>query len=189
MPLDNSLNVAELLRRLGIKGDSLGSMPLLESLRLTLSIGDFSQLMSPLAGPIGGADIASVSAAGTMNKWSLQCQAVGGLKVSSLKFSNNLFYDVWITGVNPFGAITGGPIVHDYSFGRFAQSSFTSHTPAAKVAPVGVVRVQPWILSVLISDFPNWVGPGEFLNIENTTNNNSANVAIMWQEYTAGLNP
>jgi len=188
MPIDNSLNVSELFRRLGAKGDSLGSAPLLESLRLNLQIGDLSDLVPPVGVPLGGAAIFSTSAVATMNKWTLQCRSPGGLTVRKLASETTAALDVWISAANPFGGIVLSA-VHNFSFRQPALSLFSSHTPAAKVAPANTFRIQGPQQPSIASDFDNWVGPGEFLNIEAEGANNTQVIAITWKEYPAALNP
>lgn len=188
MPIDNSLNVSELFRRLGIKGDSLGSAPLLESLRLSLLIGDLSQLVPPLAGPYAGANHPLTSGVGTVNKWSLECRSPGGLRVQTVHAENSQVYNVWVTPVSPFGAILT-TAVHNFSFGQAAQSVFHRHTPAAGVSPANAFRLEIAVPSRLPENFQTWIGPGEFFNIEAINTNISQVMTISWQEYPGALNP
>ncbi len=189
MPLDNSLNVAELLQRLGVKGDSLGSAPLLESVRLNLAIGDLSQLVPPVAGPYGGASLRRVSGAATVNKWSLQCWAPGGLRVQTIDLATNtnFIFNVWMSQLSPFGS----PVVsaqHNFSFGQQVLSFFHSFPLAAAVAPANTFTINrggPYSGTV----FENWIGPGEFFNIESETTNTTQELSISWKEYPGALNP
>lgn len=185
---DNSLNVSELFRRLGVKGDSLGSAPLLESLRLNLLIGDLSQLVPPLAGPFAAAAIGLTSGAATRNKWSLQCRSPGGLRVQTLHSDDNLVFFVFVTDADPFGAILSSA-AHDFSFGQTAQSIFNAHTPAVAVAPVNAYRLYEGIPTVLPSEFETWVGPGQFFNIESLNNNVQQVMSISWREYPGAISP
>ncbi len=187
MPLDNSLNVSELLRRLGVKGDSLGSAPLLESLRLNLMIADLSQLVPPLRGPIGGATIAQNAGAGFFNQWTLECRAPGGLEVQTLQTVTNGSFALFITPAR----VTGAAIQtaqHNYSFGQAVDSIFTTAVTAARVAPTFAFQLrlgQPSYGTF----FQNWVGPGEFFNIEANVTNTTETIMISWKEYPAALNP
>ncbi len=128
MPIDNTLNVSELLRRLGVKGDSLGSAPLLESLRLSLLIGDLSALVPPVGVPIGGATIGSVSGIGTFNKFTLQARSPGGLTVLVLEADTGNLFDLWVTDANPFGAVVNAEAAN-FSFGQPALSIFSTPKP------------------------------------------------------------
>lgn len=185
MPLDNSLNVSELFRRLGIKGDSLGSAPLLESLRLSLVIGDLSQLVPPLLGPLGGASMVSTSGVGTNNQWALECRAPGGLRVLQLYANVVSNFSIFITDANPFGAIAASA-AEDFSFGQAVQSIFSRHVPAAGVAPANTLAIHG---NDPRFDFENWVGPGQFFNVEAQSQNLVQRVSIFWKEYPAGINP
>lgn len=187
MGLDNNLNVSELLRRLGVKGDSLGSAPLLESLRLSLNIGDLSDLVPPVGVPMAGAAILNTSAAGTFNKWTLQVGSPGGLKVTRLEVAAGDF-DVWVTDASPFGARLNS-VAHNFAFGQVAQSLFGSHVAAAKVSPLFALTFGGAFPSIVSRGFDNWVGPGQFFNIEARGQNVTTSMRIMWTEYPAGLNP
>lgn len=187
MPLDNTLNVSELLRRLGVKGDSQGSASLLEALRMNLIIGDFSDLVPPLGGPIGGSSVFGVSGIGTVNKWTLQCRSPGGLTVTKLFTVATSTFSVWITDANPFV----GPVLevtNDYSFGQLARSALFSHPPAAAVQPANLVVLAEGLLSDGL-DSKNWLGPGQFFNVESNFANATELLSIMWREYPGALNP
>lgn len=187
MPLDNTLNVSELLRRLGVKGDSLGSASLLEALRLNLIIGDLSDLVPPLGVPMGGASINSTSGVATFNKWQLECRSPGGLTVRTLRASQVGSWNVFVTAANPFGA-TVATAANDFAFGQAVRSIYTTHTPAAQVAPANSFQFSNLTPSLGI-EFDNWIGPGEFFNIESRTANIFGSIAISWKEYPAALNP
>lgn len=188
MPIDNTLNISELMRRIGAKGDSLGSAPLLESLRLSLLIGDLSELVPPVAGPYGHAAIlAPISGIGNVNSWTLECRAPGGLSVQIMNGSGNNNYHCFVTDANPFGAVvtTGGG---NFSFGQVALSIFSNRVPALAVAPVGVFTFGGFDPKV-DSNFANWIGPGQFFNVETQNQNASQLLSILWKEYTGALNP
>ncbi len=187
MGIDNTLNISELLRRIGVKGDSLGSAPLLESLRLTLNIGDLSDLVPPIGVPMGGAAAPSTSGVGTVNKWSLESRSPGGLRVTRIEVAASDF-NVWITPTNALGAVADFTR-HSFSFGQVPLSQFNRHIVAAAVAPVRVFAFGGAFPSILTRGFDNWVGPGEFFNIEARAQNNTQEMRIMWTEYPAGLNP
>ena len=187
MPLDNTLNVSELLRRLGVKGDSLGSAPLLESLRLNLAVGDLSDLLPPVAVPFGAASLIATSGVATVNKWSLVCRSPGGLMVRRLSTLIARNYNIFITPANVMGAATA-TAVHNFSFGQIADSFFANHAAAAAVTPANAFRLE-LANSPIRFDFDNWVGPGEFFNIEAVAPNVTETITISWKEYPAALNP
>lgn len=187
MPIDNSLNVSELLRRLGVKGDSQGSAPLLESLRLSLLIGDLSDLVPPVGTPFGGASIGAASGVGTFNQWSLHCISPGGLKVTVLRTVTTTTYAVWVTDVDPFGAIANAA-AHNFSFGQRVLSLFRNHVAGALANPPRSLQFST-IQGGFGVDFDNWVGPGQFFNIQATTANAFQEISINWKEYPGALNP
>lgn len=184
---DNSLNVSELFRRLGVKGDSLGSAPLLESLRLSLLIGDLSDLVPPLGVPFGASTITSTSGVATVNQWSLACRSPGGLTVRTLRTATAGVFRVFVTPVNPFGAIVSSS-AHNFSFGQAVRSAFSSHVPAGPAAPAFSLEIADAQPSFGL-ELDNWVGPGEFFNIEAGAVNQAQEIAITWKEFPAGLNP
>lgn len=188
MPLNNSLNVAELLRRLGVVGDSLGSAPLLEALRMSLTIGDLSDLVPPVGVPMAGAARFTASGVGTFNKWSLECRSPGGLKVKTIFSQQTNTFDVWVTEGSPFGVIIASA-AHNFSFGQAALSLFHSHTPAASVNPADTFQIRGGLQPSIGVHLLNWVGPGEFFNIESTQGNVNETMVISWKEYPAGINP
>lgn len=187
MPLDNNLNVSELFKRLGIKGDSLGSAPLLESIRLSLLIGDLSNLVPPVGTPFGGAAIFTSSGVGTFNKFSLACLSPGGLRVMTLEATTGEF-DLFVTDTNVFGAVVNSA-AHNFAFDQPVLSLFRNHTIAAKVAPAFTFEFGGAFPSSLVDTFETWVGPGQFFNMEATGANSSQNVRISWKEYPGALSP
>lgn len=188
MGLDNSLNLSELFKRLGLKGDSLGSAPLLESLRLTLAIGDLSDLIPPVGVPFAGAAIQNTSGVGTVNKWSLACRSPGGLTVQTLSANDSGDYNLWVSQADAFAA-PGAVAAHDFAFGQSVLSIFRNHAPLAAVTPPNTFRMQAALNSQLPNEFLSWVGPAEFFNIEASSQNVSQTMAISWKEYPAALNP
>lgn len=188
MPLDNSLNVSELLRRLGVKGDSLGSAPLLESLRLSLQIGDLSDLVPPVGVPLGGAAISGTAGVGTNNRWSLECRSPGGLMVTSLDAGTGGGFRVNKTANNVLGAVAS-TAAFDFAFGQEVQSIFRNHIPGVLVLAGNSFRIQGIATNALSDNFLNWVGPGEFFNIESVSQNLTEVISISWKEYPAGINP
>ncbi len=187
MPLNNSLNTAEMLRRLGVKGDSQGSMALLESLRLNLIVGDLSDLVPPVGVPIAGATLGSVSGVATFNKWALQCRSPGGLTVLVLNADTGNIFDIWVEDANPFGGVVVAEVA-DFSFGQTALSLFSTHVPAAKVAPAATYRIHG-TQTAIPTNFESWIGPGEFLNVESGSSNVVEAISILWKEYPGALNP
>lgn len=189
MPLDNSLNVSELLRRIGVKGDSLGSAPLLESMRMSLIVGDLSQLVPPLMGPIGGGSIIRTGGAGNRNKWSLQARSAGGLRILSLRMTGGGSVRLFVTPVNVLG-VQAVLADQSFSFGQPVQSFFTAHiAAAATAAPVNSPEMQQGQQPGMGWQFPNWIGPSEFFNIEGEGVNQTEEITIWWMEYPGALNP
>lgn len=190
MPMNTTLNVSELLKRLGVVGDSLGSAPVLEQLRLGVSIADLSQLVPPLRGPVGSGSAVQTSGIGNLNKWSVQSRAQGGIQILSMESSGVVTgqkeFRVSITDVSPFGAAT--PIaIQQFSFGQVADSVMAIHPAAALQSPVSAVRVNFMWLQEFSKNI--WVGPGLFLNVESVFLNNTEVMEITWKEYTGALNP
>lgn len=187
MPLKNALNVSELLKRLGVSGDSLGSADVLEALRLGITIADLSRLVPPLSGPVGAASSLVTAAPVVVNQRSLHARSAGGLQVLQMGSDpqGSRQYDIWITAANPFGVLVAVGN-QDLAFGQVAASEFAA-TQAAAVAPANSVRV---IGSALAVFAPNiWLGPGQFLNIEHEVVNTEEEFTITWAEYTGMLNP
>jgi len=189
MGLRNTLNIGELLKRIGVDGDSQGSADLLESLRMGVQVADLSDLVPPLGVPIGGAQISSSSGGATFNKFSLHCRSPGGLilrSVTMISAANAM--DFFVTNTPVFGAALTST-AHNYGFGQAVLSTFDTHTPGAKVAPAGTPTFfnnrQPSFGYQLF----NWVGPGEFFNFEANSANVTDTLSIIWTEFPAGLNP
>lgn len=189
MPIENSLNVSELLKRLGVKGDSVGSAPLLEALRLNLTIADLSDLVAPVGVPFGAADIVATSGAGVANQWALRCASPGGLSVRTLRSITSGTYRVWITDTSPFAAAATTSVAHNFAFGQACLSRFENFPAGVFVRPLNSWEFSfdtvPFIGQVL----DNWVGPGQFFNIESQTNQSTQEIAITWKEFPAGINP
>lgn len=189
MPMDNSLNVSELLKRLGVVGDSKASAPILDELRLTVNLADLSDLVPPLGVAIGGGSIAATSPVGGFNKWTLHCRSPGGLRVNWVGNQVNAdAYRFWVTDADPFvGSIA---VAHaNFSFENPAVSEFMSAPAAASVSPVASLISRgadiggPFVLG-------NWIGPSQFFNVEAQQANQADEVvSIMWREYPAALNP
>ncbi len=187
MPLNNSLNVSELLRRLGVKGDSLASAPILESLRLVLNIGDVSDLVPPVPVPIGGAAISQNGGVGGFNKWNLTCRAPGGLIVNTLQTTTNNTYAILISPVLLFGAVVQSS-AFNYASGQFVQSVFTTHTTGVRVLPnltFELRQAQPsWS-----PHFEHYVGPGDHFMIEANNDNITQGMIITWKEFPGAISP
>jgi len=187
MPLVNTLNISELLRRLGVKGDSLGSAPLLESLRLSLLIGDLSDLVPPVGTPFGGGNLISTSGVGTFTKFALRCLSPGGLTMTTLRSNIAGTFRIWVEP-NPFGPLVATTF-HNFSFGQAVLSRFLSFTPGAQQAPLNALEFSQNARPSFGQDLPNWIGPTEQLNIESQTANVTNELSITWKEYPAALNP
>ncbi len=190
MPMDNSLNVSELLKRLGVVGDSKGSAPLLNELRLAIQIADMSQLVAPLAGPMVGASDQSTSGGGLFNKWAIRCQSPGGLTVGEIVSNSERDYFVFVLDFDPFVGSVVEPICN-MSFGQPAQSQFINAPAAAAVALAHanrfIIRTDDKTQQVM--NF-NWIGPGEFFCIESRAAGvNTELMSVVWREYPAMVNP
>jgi len=187
MPLDNSLNVSELLRRLGVKGDSMGSASLLEALRLNLIVGDLSDLVPPTVVAMGGAAIAQNGGVGGFNKWSLLCRAPGGLVVTTLQTSTNNTYNLFISDTPIFGAIVQD-MGFDYATGQNILSSFTTHTTGVRVLPNLTYQLRQLAPS-FGTHFEHYVGPGASFNIEAANDNITQTISISWKEFPGAISP
>ena len=189
MTMNNSLNVSELLKRLGVVGDSLGSAPLLEAMRLSINLADLSDLVPPIAVPVGGAFNQALSLLTQFNKWTLHSRAPGGLKV--VWFGNEDSgdqYKFWVTEVDPFIGSVGVPGAN-FSFGQDAVSVFFNAPAGVAVAPPGAILARGGNVAFPFME-GNWIGPGQFFNIEAQQDNQASEVAsIMWKEYPGMLNP
>lgn len=189
MPMDNSLNVSELLKRLGVVGDSKASAPILDELRLTVSLADLSDLVPPLGVAIGGGSIPVTSGVGTFNKWTLHSRSAGGLRVNFVGNEVNAdAYRFWVTDADPFvGSVVTAHA--NFSFENPAISEFMAAPAAASVSPLGSFIARGAIMSAPFQ-LGNWIGPGQFFNVEAQQANQAAEVvSIMWREYPAALNP
>jgi len=189
MPMDNTLNVSELLKRLGVSGDSMGSAPLLDSMRLGITLADLSDLVPPVATPSAAASNGQNSGIGTFNQWTLRAGAGGGLRVTGLQSdSAGQTFRVWLSAADPFG--NSAAVAHaDLTFQNPAQSVFFANTPpeAAQFPLAHTFVLNPDLDTCIRRG--NWVGPGQFFNIEATIANVFQRIAISWTEYPAFLNP
>jgi len=190
MPLDNTLNVSELLRRLGVKGDSLGSASLLEALRLNIMIADMSQLVPPMVGAMGGAALQISSGVGNFNNWSLLCRAPGGLRVTTIRSTTNRAFDLFVGPTLLFDAVVTNQIGFSYASGQITQSAFRTHTPTvAKNLPNNTLEMGQNQRPNFGIMFDNYVGPGEFFMIESEGTNSSEEIVISWTEYPGAISP
>ena len=190
MPMNNTLNVSELLKRLGVVGDSRGSAEVLEQLRLAVQVADMSQLVPPLRGPIVAGSHDVIPGGGSVGNWSVHCLSAGGLQMLNLypegQPSNNAEYNFWISVVYPFPNPVVRP-VEQLSFGQAGQSEFLTGDTAAAVKPVSAVRGGREDLWRIAQHA--WVGPGLFFNIEHEFVNNPENLAVAWMEFPGAINP
>jgi len=190
MPMDNTLNVSELLKRLGVVGDSQASASLLDQIRMVMNIADLSRLVPPLVGPIAAGSVTSTSDPITICKFNLNARSQGGLQLISIISSTDLplvkNYFIWITDVNPFGALTPGPF-ENLSFGQVAESVLSVAPIGANVAPASAVLTTGRYLHLFGQNI--WLGPGQFLNVESETMDTEEKLTFTWAEYTGGLNP
>lgn len=190
MPLKNTLNVSELLKRLGVVGDSQGSAEFLDQIRMGVQIADLSQLVPPIRGPIGAASEHVIPGSIKVPNWSLQCRAPGGLQVLTADLvttnPNSSEVSVFITASNPWAA----PVVvgqQQFAFGQVADSVFSVGTTVAALAPASAVVIHHVSMTTLTKNI--WLGPGLFLNFENSLINTPMELAISWLEYPGALNP
>jgi len=186
--MDNSLNVSELLKRLGVVGDSKGSAPLLEEMRLAINLADLSDLVPPVPVAYGGAGFAVTSAPATFNKWSLHCLSPGGLSVVALAAGVPKGFRIWISDADPYAAsvIRGKG---DLTGGQATLSEFLQSAPAAVVAPAAsYLHFFGDDAASVIPTF--YVLPGQFFNIEATNDNQLLQqIMIQWKEYGGALSP
>lgn len=192
MPMVNSLNVSELLKRLGVVGDSQGSASLLDALRMTVQIADLTDLVPPLRSPMAAVDDGTFSGVGTSNGWTLQCNSPGGLTVMKMAVDAGTGWRIWITDVDPFVGSVIVPRKVELVFGQATLSEFFDHAAAAAVAPANSLRVNPTAANSTnhLWSPGNWVGPGQFFNIESTrTNISNEFMSISWREYPGAINP
>lgn len=190
MPLKNTLNVSELLKRLGVVGDSQASAELLNQIRLNIQIGDLSPLVPPLRGPIGAGSQFVIPGAAKVPNWTLQCRSPGGLQILSAALvttpANSSEVGVFITTTNPWAA----PVVvapQQLAFEQVADSVMTFGTTVASLLPASAVSVYHGKLQDLVKDI--WLGPGQFLNFEASLINTPMEFMLSWQEFPGMLNP
>lgn len=188
MPLDNSLNVSELLRRLGVKGDSLGSAPLLEALRMSMVVADLSQLVAPLRGPLGAATLVRTSGVGTVNNWFFESRAPGGCTVLEINNRTSGNFRVGIGPVNLFGvlAVTAA---NNFASGQVVDSQFSAAAAAAAVLPGTFWQIHGSGNATMGAMFDNWIGPAEFMLIEGIATNTTETMTIRWKEYPGAISP
>ncbi len=188
MPMQNNLNVSEMLKRMGVVGDSQGSVSLLDQMRLSVVLADLSDLVAPLRGPIGACSELRNSATGTYNKWAVQCNSPGGLTVVDMHTnSSTTLYYCWVSDVAAFSNPTVMPKV-DLSFGQPTLSVGFNYDPDVQEVPFNNFLVRGSAMSLMLG--VNWIGPGQFFNIESFTPNvNQQMLSISWKEYPAGINP
>lgn len=187
MPMDNTLNISEMLRRLGVKGDSKAAAPLLESLRLSLQIGDLSDLVPPVPVPIGGAAIGQNGGVGGFNKWSLTARSPGGLVVNTLQTTTNNTFSLLVGPTLFFGAEIQSS-QFPYASGQLVQSFFVTHTTGARVLPNLTMQLRQ-LPSVMGRSFENYVGPGEHFMIEANNDNITQTIMITWKEFPGAISP
>jgi len=188
MPMDNALNISELLKRLGVVGDSKASAPLLEGLQMGVHLADFSQLVAPLSGPITGSFRTQSSAFGLFNAWSLASHAVGGLIVHECQTNSNAIFSIWVSDTDPFPAAAPIEPNGQFAFGQVGVSQFRS-TSGVFLPEPGKITTRGANIALIIRG-ANWIGPGQFFNIQSTrSNQNNEHMSIVWREYPAALNP
>ena len=192
MPMDNSLNLSELLKRLGVVGDSKGSAALLDQLRLTVNIANLDDLVPPVGVPVAAALTFNTAGVGVNNGSTIQCLSAGGLIILGVVDNNSTTnqYFRWISAANPFAA--SAVVAHaDFTFGQPTVSIHFVATPEASAAVVLPPPVDQIISRVATNplDGEIWVGPGQFFNVMARQSNVFNSYCIYWKEITAGLNP
>lgn len=187
MPMNNTLNVSELLKRLGVVGDSKGSAPILEELRLSINLADLSDLVPPLPVPIGGATDLATSGVGTVNHWTLNARSPGGLQVFNMQMDGNDLFTIWITDDDPFaGAIPLSTV--QLAFNQPVQSVMFHIPASAAIAPAASLFVRGPMLGNLI-ERTNYLGPGQHFNIESLSpNTTNEMISVVWTEYPGLIN-
>jgi len=187
VPIENTLNVSEFLKRLGVVGDSAATMPMLEALRLTVNLGDFSDLVPPVGTPFAAASVRHTSPGGQATFFQLFCGSPGGLMVTAINAKLNNEFDIWVSDSQDFGALAGVETHEELAFGQ-TSLSVVSFGAGAKVSPASAVRTRGTDNAQMLSH--NWIGPGQFFNCEavavGVTNHD---VAVSWKEYPGGINP
>ena len=191
MPMQNTLNVSELLKRLGVVGDSQGSADLLDQIRLGITIADLSALVPPVAVPTAAASGFLITAPNNVAGTNIRCLSPGGLNVTYLQTDNVAArYNVWVSDTNPFATAPAVVPHANFTFGQPAESVWTLYAFAPPQAPADAVRVESNVEDLGRFLPPgNWVGPGQFFNVESADFAVNSNVLIAWQEYPAMLNP
>jgi len=191
MPMENNLNVSELLKRIGVVGNSQASAALLDQLRLSINIANLDHLVPPVGVPVASAQDDNVSGVAVANGWALQCRSAGGLTVLGVidNNSNTNQYYRWVTDTNPFAASAPSPHAN-FTFGQPAVSVFLVSTPGPIVAPIPAVdQVFGQQASTHPLNGEIWVGPGQFFNVQARQLNVFNSINLIWKEYPAGLNP
>jgi len=191
MPMNNSLNVSELLKRLGVVGDSQGSAALLDQLRLSINIANLDHLVPPVGVPVAAGFNQVTAAVGDANGWSVQCQSAGGMTILGQADQNNPAnqYFMWVTDASPWVAST--ILGHaDFTFQQPAVSLFHRKDPGVAVFPdpnVNLMRSE--FMSTSPMNGQVWAGPGQFFNVEARQTGVFNNMSIMWKEYPGAINP
>lgn len=191
MPLKNTLNVSELLKRLGVVGDSKASAELLDQIRLGVTIADLSNLVAPV-------DVPRASSSGLLNSGinqvagaTLQCLSAGGLRVDSINGTNlTRELKIWKNTVDDLSAFNHTIMPKlELTFGQTTQSIFSNISTHAFIFPSFAYTVEQ-TTNILSDVFPNlWLGPGEFLMFEIFDTNTDTTLHLSWTEFPAMLNP
>lgn len=180
----SDLNFTELFRRIGaaVGGDT--EVDLSRTARLSIAAGDLSHLVPPIAVPVSGASVSMVPGAGNPSAFSLQCISPGGLFVLAATSSQGFNLGVFITEASPFGALNF--VNHqDLAFGQSGDSRVgIPAVPAPPVAPANAPEVRGASFPQLAS-VPIFLGPGRFLNFEDTVLATNRTVSLFWQEIPA----
>lgn len=190
MPMDNSLNVSELLKRIGVVGDSLGSAPLLEEMRPVVQVADLSDLVAPYAVPRAGAGEISTAGAGNFNKWALHCRSPGGALIEQLGSNGARAFHIWISDANAFVAGSAVTSKADITGGQPTLSDFILGTPSPQDRPAGAfyrARFGDDSGSLYINSY---IRPGQFFNIESGTSNETSQIfSLIWKEFPGAISP
>lgn len=189
--MKNTLNVSELLKRLGVVGDSQGSADLLDQLRMSVLVADLSNLVPPVGVPCAAGRAFVNSTVSTFSGASLQCLSPGGLRIVALDGTNlNLDMAFWVSDSPAFAANIVVTQVANFCFGQTVQSIFRTHGSYAPVIrPAAHLEVNQNTNPLLAFLPKTWIGPGQFFNMETANPNADTELTIGWMEYPGMLNP
>jgi len=192
VPLKNTLNISELLKRIGVVGDSLGSADILDQLRLTLNIADLSDLVPPVGVAKAQATNFLDADVGERAGANLLCRSPGGLFVETVGIgTGTTSMRLWITDVQPFAVAKAlGDVRANFTFGQTIEAIWTLYESEVRVAPgASASCAQGFNYVGGLIPAKIWVGPGQFFNIEVNADNTDVVISVSWSELPAMINP